>query len=84
MSADKAHPPTMTRLALVCGLLCVGAMAIADEEEMPDEAFLEYLGSWEASDEDWVMLSEMMAARLARQAEAAAKVEDTVETDDES
>ena len=36
---------------------CAG-VALADEEEIPDLEFLEYLGSWDESDEDWVLLAE--------------------------
>ncbi len=47
-----------SELAVLCGLLtCVGA-AIAQETAAPDLAFLEYLGSWEESDEDWVLFSD--------------------------
>ena len=35
-----------------------GGVALADEEEIPDLEFLEYLGSWDESDEDWVLLAE--------------------------
>ncbi len=39
-----------------CALLAIVAvplLALADEL-LPDEDFLEYLGSWEESDEDWL------------------------------
>ncbi len=39
-----------------CALLAIVAvplLALADEL-LPDDAFLEYLGSWEESDEDWL------------------------------
>jgi hypothetical protein len=45
-------------LAVLCGLLTCGGAAIAQESEAPDLAFLEYLGSWEESDEDWVLFSD--------------------------
>lgn len=44
-------------LIVLCGLLTCGGVVIAQEEEAPDLAFLEYLGSWEESDEVWVLLS---------------------------
>ena len=38
----------------MCGLLLVGSGVVcAAEEEVPDIEFLEYLGMWEESDEDW-------------------------------
>jgi hypothetical protein len=39
-------------------LLCLAAGASplpAAEEPPPDAAFLEYLGSWEGTDEDWLL-----------------------------
>mgnify|MGYP001815006578 CR=1 FL=1 len=47
-----------SELAVLCGLLTCGGAAIAQETEAPDLAFLEYLGSWEESDEDWVLFSD--------------------------
>ena len=45
-------------LTVLCGLLTCGGAAFAQESETPDLAFLEYLGSWEGSDEEWVLFSE--------------------------
>jgi hypothetical protein len=38
-------------LGLAAGSCCV----LAADEPLPDAAFLEYLGSWEGSDEDWLL-----------------------------
>lgn len=43
----------MTPVALVLLLAAGSAMA---EDAPPDGAFLEYLGSWEVTDEDWLMI----------------------------
>jgi hypothetical protein len=59
MSADQNRRRTLASLAAVAGLLGAGA-AIADEESTPDLEFLEYLGSWEASEEDWVIFTAAM------------------------
>ena len=41
------------------GLLLLGsAMALAADESVPDMAFLEYLGMWEESDEEWLAFEE--------------------------
>lgn len=48
----SAEPDT---LALVAALLLTAAPVTADDSA-PDAAFLEYLGSWEGSDEEWVAL----------------------------
>ena len=45
------------RRAAVCWLALVTAIAVADDEA-PDIEFLEYLGSWDESDEDWLLFDE--------------------------
>lgn len=52
MSAEEKRRSTALRLAVICGLLG-GGMATA--EDAPELEFLEYLGSWEESDEDWLL-----------------------------
>ena len=56
MSADRTSG---LWLPICCGLLSAGTALAADEQEVPDLEFLEYLGSWEASDEDWVIFTEV-------------------------
>ena len=56
MSADRT---AVLWLAICCGLLSAGVASAAEEQELPDLEFLEYLGSWEASDEDWVIFTEV-------------------------
>lgn|GEM_PF-1442280 len=56
MSADT---PVLSRLAgalLLWGLAGVSGLVIADDAKAPNLEFLEYLGSWDESDEDWVIL----------------------------
>ncbi|MGB5244947.1 MAG: hypothetical protein WBM54_12825 [Woeseia sp.] len=58
MSAET--PATITGVCLALLTACVAALpaqAIA-AEDMPDMALLEYLGSWEGTDEDWVLLND--------------------------
>lgn len=43
-------------------LLSVCSVAVVADEEMPEIEFLEYLGLWEESDEDWVMFSDPINA----------------------
>jgi hypothetical protein len=44
---------------LLGAALALSAVARAqDDEALPDLEFLEYLGSWEESDEDWVVVAE--------------------------
>jgi len=87
MSADRLQSEFALKVAVLCGLFACNGVVAADDEVMPDMEFLEYLGSWEESDEDWVVL----AAVAVRQVEAqdkrtdpAAKEEESVETDDEN
>ena len=36
-------------------LLASGLAQAEDADELPDAAFLEYLGMWDGSDEDWTL-----------------------------
>ena len=47
----------LLRRAAVCWLALATAMATADDDA-PDLEFLEYLGSWDESDEDWLLFDE--------------------------
>jgi len=44
-------------------LLAMCSVFVAADEELPEIEFIEYLGLWEESDEDWTMFSEPMEAR---------------------
>ena len=72
---------------LLCGL-CTGTAAMAEElEEAPDAEFIEYLGIWEETDEDWVLFDETWAADLKETDERNEPVpegEDSSEKADES
>jgi hypothetical protein len=48
----------LTTIILICGLIASSAVVLADEPEVPDMAFLEYLGSWQESDEDWMLFAD--------------------------
>lgn len=72
------------RLTLVCGLLA-GGLVIA--EDVPELEFLEYLGSWEESDEDWLLFNELNKEQTNTDDERSDPVptgEESTETDDES
>lgn len=45
------------RRSLLMATVALPLLAVADDS-LPDEAFLEYLGSWEESDEDWLAVLE--------------------------
>lgn len=78
--------PSQRMAALVCGIaLCTQWASAADEEEAPpDEAFLEYLGLWEESDEEWLLYEEMLAAGKDDRADAEPEGPAAKEDDDES
>ncbi len=63
--------------------LCASVNAMADEE-MPDMDFLEYLGMWEASDEEWLLLDEDAVADNKERSEPVPEGEESTETNDES
>ena len=68
---------------LACGL-CLGPAAMAEEELPPEAEFLEYLGMWETSDEDWLLLDEKEVARTDRRSDPAPKSEESTEAEDET
>jgi len=60
MSAKRS---ALLRLAMAAGTFGCCAIAMASEEALPDVEFLEYLGSWEESDEDWLVAESIGAVR---------------------
>ena len=84
-SADK--PDYVLSVAVLWGLFGCSGVVVADEEQ-PDMEFLEYLGSWEESDEDWLLFSgpdsEAVVADEMKRTEPAPAGEESTEKDDES
>ena len=71
--------------AVMYGLALCGNLAVAaDDEEMPNADFLEYLGMWEETDEVWLLLDEAMAAENEERSDPAPEGEESMEKDDES
>jgi len=68
----------------VCGLLLCGGIAAAEDEDVPDLEFLEYLGMWEESDEVWLILEETVTADNEERSDPAAEGEESTEKEDES
>ena len=56
MSADGQAGRRFAPAVMAWGLIGIVGIVFADDAEAPDLEFLEYLGSWEESDEDWVAL----------------------------
>ena len=74
---------------LLCGVaLSAATPAIAENEaenkEVPDMEFLEYLGMWEESDEDWLLLDQQEVAENDERSGPVPEGEESTETDDES
>ena len=72
---------------LICGLvLCMSGTAVAEtqEDDSLDMAFLEYLGLWEESDEDWLLIEEGVVAENGERSDPVPEGEESVETEDES
>ena len=76
----------LARRSLIAFLLIVCSIAIAADEELPEIEFLEYLGSWEESDEEWVMFNDVLNAENQdeQRNEPAPEGEESPEKDDES
>jgi hypothetical protein len=76
------------RIGLLVFGLCAGAAALAAEEPIeqqdPDAEFLEYLGMWEGTDEEWLLHDGLLAVEDEERSESPREGDDTPETDDES
>jgi len=73
---------------LLCSVAIGTTMsAIAEpepDETLPDMEFLEYLGMWETSDEDWLLLDEREVARTDKRSDPAPESEESTEAEDET
>jgi len=63
---------------MVCGLV------LAADEDIPDMEFLEYLGLWEESDEDWLIFDIPMSAETDERSDPVPVGEESAEKDNES
>ncbi len=83
-----------TRGVLPGLLLGICGVVLAADNELPDGEFLEYLGSWEESDEEWLIFDqvgervaadgERVAADSDEKVDPAPQGEGSAEKDDES
>ena len=78
MSADR-------QLTLLACAMCLGTAAFAEEgaEEL-DAEFLEYLGMWEETDEEWLLHEDMLAADLEERSDPVPEGEESTEQENES
>jgi hypothetical protein len=68
---------------LACGL-CLGPAAMAEEELPPEAEFLEYLGMWEETDEDWLLLNDITLVENMERSDPVPEGEESTETENES
>jgi hypothetical protein len=78
MSADL-------RAALLVSGLCIGAAAAGEDqpEPVPDVEFLEYLGMWEQTDEEWLLHEDQDTAVVEERREPVPEGEVSTENEDE-
>ena len=60
----KLKDRLVSRTVIIGSLLMGASLVLVAAEEIPDPDFLEYLGAWEASDEDWLLFDEPVTAEL--------------------
>lgn len=75
------------KATLLMLLLAVNGVLLAADSDVPETGFLEYLGLWEESDEDWILLSEEISTQVAADAtrtDLEPEGDESAEKDDES
>lgn len=67
-------------------LLAVCGMAVATDAEAPEMEFLEYLGMWEESDDEWLVFADAdtVAVEADERIDPVPEGEESTENDDES
>ena len=84
-SMRKLKDMLVSRSVLIGSLLMGASLVLVAAEEIPDPDFLEYLGAWEASDEDWLLFDEPVTADLEERTDPAPEEgEESTEKTDES
>lgn len=81
MSADARRTRVLPfALLIACGV------TLAADGELPEMEFLEYLGMWEESDEEWLVFAdgENASAESDERIDPAPQGEESMENDDES
>ena len=73
-----------SKTAVIGALLLGCSVVLAADEEVPDPEFLEYLGLWEESDEDWLIFEEPVTAETDERSDPAPEGEESTEKTDES
>jgi len=82
MSAEARAGATLC----LFGLCVAGSIDAADDgaaANPPDDTFLEYLGLWETSDEDWLLLDDVLVESEAERSDPVPQGEESTEAEDE-
>jgi len=72
------------RNALLCCVFGAAGTVLAAETLEPDMEFLEYLGLWEESDEEWLVVDYQMSLDSEARTDPVPEGEESTEDDDES
>jgi len=75
---------SVSKTALLGFLLFGSSLLLAADDEIPDAEFLEYLGLWEESDEDWLLFDEPITADAEERSDPVPEGEESTEKTDES
>jgi len=72
-----------SKALLVLAFGVTGTVLAADSQE-PEMEFLEYLGLWEESDEEWLVVEHQMNVESEERIDPVPEGEESMEDDDES
>ena len=70
--------------ALLCLLFGAAGTVFAADTQEPDMEFLEYLGLWEETDEEWLMIEHQISLESEERIDPVPEGEESPEDDDES
>ncbi len=70
--------------ALLCFVFGAAGWAPAAETQEPDMELLEYLGLWEETDEEWMMMDYQLSLETEERIDPVPEGEESTEDDDES
>ena len=73
-----------SQVILLAPLLFVCSVALATDDELPDADFLEYLGIWDESDEEWMIFNAPENQDRIKRSDPAPEGKESAEKDDES
>ena len=87
MLAEKLQLHATFKVILLWTWMGLSGALLAADTDLPEMDFLEYLGLWEESDEDWVWISEEMNTQVAAEdtrTDDTPEGEESAEKEDES